>query len=68
VKYMHSRLAIDICMISQKTTKDVYLKKGFIQVDAKSVLGVMSLVDLENTEVITQDEEIKQKIKKILEG
>ncbi len=68
MNYMHSRLAISIIMEAQKSKKLVYLKKGPIQVDAKSILGVMSLVDVENVEVITEDNEVLQKIKKILEG
>ena len=67
MKTMNSRLAIDIVMAAQKTQQAVYLKRGFVQVDAKSILGVMSLVDIDNIDVITNDMDVMDTIYGILE-
>ena len=67
MKTMNSRLAIDIVMEAQKTKQAVYLKRGFIQVDAKSILGVMSLVDIDNIDVITNDMDVMDNIYRLLE-
>ena len=64
---MNSRLAIDIVMAAQKTKQAVYLKRGYIQVDAKSILGVMSLVDIDNIDVVTNDIDAMNAIYGILE-
>ena len=67
MKTMNSRLAIDIVMAAQKTKQAVYLKRGYIQVDAKSILGVMSLVDIDNIDVVTNDIDAMNAIYGILE-
>ena len=67
MKTMNSRLAIDIVMAAQKTKQAVYLKRGYIQVDAKSILGVMSLVDIDNIDVITNDMDVMDALYGILE-
>ena len=67
MKTMNSRVAIDIVMAAQKTQQAVYLKRGFVQVDAKSILGVMSLVDIDNIDVITNDMDTMDTIYGILE-
>ena len=67
MKTMNSRLAIDIVMVAQKTKQAVYLKRGYIQVDAKSILGVMSLVDIDNIDVVTNDMEAMEAIYSLLE-
>ena len=53
MKTMNGDLAVSILLAAQKTKQAVYLKRGFIQVDAKSILGVMSLVDIDNIDVVT---------------
>ena len=64
---MNSRLAVSIVMEAQKTNQAVYLKRGYIQVDAKSILGVMSLVDIDNIDVVTNDMEAMEAIYSLLE-
>jgi phosphotransferase system HPr-like phosphotransfer protein len=67
MKTMNGDLAVTIIMAAQKTKQAVYLKRGFIQVDAKSILGVMSLVDIDNIDVITNDMDVMDAIYGILE-
>ena len=67
MKTMNGDLAVSIVIAAQKTKQAVYLKRGFIQVDAKSILGVMSLVDIDNIDVITNDMDVMDKIYNILE-
>ena len=67
MKTMNSRLAVSIVMEAQKTKQAVYLKRGYIQVDAKSILGVMSLVDIDNIDVVTNDMEAMEAIYSLLE-
>ena len=67
MKTMNSRLAVSIVMEAQKTNQAVYLKRGYIQVDAKSILGVMSLVDIDNIDVVTNDMEAMEAIYSLLE-
>jgi len=67
MKTMNGDLAVSILLAAQKTKQAVYLKRGFIQVDAKSILGVMSLVDIDNIDVITNDMDVMDEIYSILE-
>jgi phosphotransferase system HPr-like phosphotransfer protein len=67
MKTMNGDLAVSIVLAAQKTKQAVYLKRGFIQVDAKSILGVMSLVDIDNIDVITNDMDVMDEIYGILE-
>ena len=67
MKTMNGDLAVTIILAAQKTKQAVYLKRGFIQVDAKSILGVMSLVDIDNIDVITNDMDVMDEIYSILE-
>lgn len=67
MKTMNGDLAVSILLAAQKTKQAVYLKRGFIQVDAKSILGVMSLVDIDNIDVITNDMDVMDAIYGILE-
>ena len=67
MKTMNGDLAVSIILAAQKTKLAVYLKRGFIQVDAKSILGVMSLVDIDNIDVITSDMSVMGEIYGILE-
>ena len=66
MKVMNSDLAVSIVLAAQQTNRPVYLKRGVIQVDAKSILGVMSLVDLEDVDVICDDHEVWDALMKIL--
>lgn len=65
--FMHAKLATDVCQCASKCRHNVYIKKGDIQVDAKSVLGVMSLFDTDDVEVICEDQEIKKELEEILD-
>ena len=67
MKTMNGDLAVSIVLAAQKTKQAVYLKRGFIQVDAKSILGVMSLVDIDNIDVVTNDIDAMNAIYGILE-
>ena len=67
MKTMNGDLAVSIVLAAQKTKQAVYLKRGFIQVDAKSILGVMSLVDIDNIDVITNDMDVMDALYGILE-
>lgn len=62
MNYMYSKLAADIVAIAQRSTKETYLKQGKVQVDAKSILGVMSLITTDNIDVITDDLYVKEAI------
>jgi phosphotransferase system HPr-like phosphotransfer protein len=68
MKTMNSRVAIDIVMAAQKTQKPVYISRGNIRVDAKSILGVMSLVDLKGVVVSDNDEAVWKEIMDAIEG
>ena len=68
MKTMNSKLAIAIVTAAQKTQKPVYISTGQIRVDAKSILGVMSLVDLEGVVVSDNDEAVWKEIMDALEG
>lgn len=64
--YMHAKLASDIVNLAQKSRYDVYLRKGPVTVDAKSILGLMSLYDTKGVEVICEDLDIKKEIEELL--
>jgi phosphotransferase system HPr-like phosphotransfer protein len=64
--YMHAKLAADICHCASKCRFKTYLKKGEVQVDAKSILGIISLFDTEDVEVICEDAEIKKELEELL--
>ena len=66
MKTMNGDLAVSIVIAAQQTHRPVYLKRGVIQVDAKSILGVMSLVDLEDVDVICDDHDVWDALMKIL--
>ena len=68
MKTMNSKLAIAIVTAAQKTQKPVYISTRDLRVDAKSILGVMSLVDLEGVVVSDNDEAVWKEIMDALEG
>lgn len=64
--YMHAKMATDIVQIAHESRHDVYLKKGPVVVDAKSILGVMSLYDTNGVVVICEDPEVIRKIEEVI--
>ena len=65
---MNSKVAVAIVTAAQKTQKPVYISTRDLRVDAKSILGVMSLVDLEGVVVSDNDEAVWKEIMDALEG
>ena len=68
MKYMHAKLASDIVNLAQTSVHDVYLKKGPVAVDAKSILGLMTLFDLEDVEIICEDPDVVKMLKELIYG
>lgn len=66
--YMHAKLAADIVQTASKSRHNVYLQKGQLKIDAKSILGVLSLVDTDNIVVKSEDQEIVEAITTLLQG
>jgi len=66
MKYMHAKLASDIVNLAQTSVHDVYLQKGPVAVDAKSILGLMTLFDLEDVEIICEDPDVIKMLKELL--
>ena len=67
MKVMHAALAGEIVKEAQKTTKEVSIAQGNIVVDAKSILGLLSLiVELGDAKVLTEDVMVKQKLEELL--
>lgn len=67
MKVMHATLAGEIVKEAQKTTKEVLISQGNIVVDAKSILGLLSLiVEFGDAKVLTEDMQVKQKLEEIL--
>jgi len=64
--YMHAKLASDIVNLAQKSIHNVYLKKGPVVVDAKSILGVMTLFDIEDVEIICEDPDVVKMLKELI--
>ena len=65
---MHAKLAADIVQTASKSRHNVYLQKGQLKIDAKSILGVLSLVDTDNIVVKSEDQEIVEAITTLLQG
>ncbi len=69
MKIMNSKVAVAIVTAAQKTQKPVYISTRDLRVDAKSILGVMSLVDIDNIMVVSDnDEAVWKEIMDALEG
>ena len=66
--YMHAKLAADIVQTASQSRHNVYLQKGELTIDAKSILGVISLVDTNDIVVKSEDQEIVQAITTLLQG
>jgi phosphotransferase system HPr (HPr) family protein len=67
MKYLHAQIATDLVTLAHQSRHDVYLHRGRITVDAKSILGVMSLVFFDGVSVESDDHEITKKIKELFE-
>lgn len=66
--YMHAKLAADIVQTASKSRHNVYLQKGELKIDAKSILGVLSLVDINGIVVKSEDQEVVEAITTLLKG
>ena len=64
--YMHAKLAADIVQTASKSRHKVYLQKGELRIDAKSILGVISLVDTEDIVAKSEDLEVIEAITLLL--
>jgi phosphotransferase system HPr-like phosphotransfer protein len=53
--------------LAHQSRSDVYLHRGRITVDGKSILGVMSLVFFDGVSIETEDHEVAKKIKELFE-
>ena len=67
MKYIHAGLATELVDLAHKTREEVYLHRGRITVDAKSILGVISLVYFDGVSVETEDHEIAKAIRELFE-
>lgn len=67
MKYIHAGIATELVEIAHKTKHAVYLHRGRITVDAKSILGVMSLVFFDGVSVETEAHEVAQAIRGLFE-
>lgn len=66
MKPLHTDLAVKIIQTAAKTKHNVYLHKGRITIDAKSILGVLSLCTIEDIIVESKDLKIRDTIKELL--
>ena len=66
MNYMHAKLATDIVQVAHQSRYDVFLKKGPVVVDAKSILGVMSLYDTNGVVVICEDNDVIRKMEELI--
>lgn len=66
MNYMHAKLATDLVQVAHQSRYDVFLKKGPVVVDAKSILGVMSLYDTNGVIVVCEDHDIIKKMEELL--
>jgi phosphotransferase system HPr (HPr) family protein len=67
MKYLHAGIASELVDLAHQSKHEVYLHRGRITVDAKSILGVMSLGYFDGVSVETEDHEIAQKIRGLFE-
>ena len=66
MKYMHAALASDIVNLAQTSVHNVYLQKGPVAVDAKSILGLMTIYNLEDVEIICEDPDVVKMLKELI--
>lgn len=67
MKYIHAGNATQLVEIAHKTKLHIYLHRGHITVDAKSILGVMSLVFFDGVSIETEAHEVAQEIRELFE-
>ena len=67
MKYLHAGVASQIVDIAHQSKHDIYLHRGRITVDAKSILGVMSLVMFDGVSVETEDHQVAEQIRGLFE-
>jgi phosphotransferase system HPr (HPr) family protein len=67
MKYLHAQVATEIVNLAHQSRHDVYLHRDKITVDAKSILGVLSLVFFDGVSVETEDVEIAKEIRGLFE-
>lgn len=65
MKYIHAGIAKELVDLAHKSRHAVYLHRDRITVDAKSILGVMSLVFFDGVSIETEDHEIAQAIREL---
>jgi len=65
---MHPGLAIKITQEATRTQEKVELQQNNIILDAKSILGVMTLCTIENIKIRTKDKKTQENIMKLLEA
>lgn len=65
MKYIHAGNATQVVNLAHKSKEEVYLHRDKIRVDAKSILGVMSLVFFDGVSVETTDHEVAQAIREV---
>jgi phosphotransferase system HPr-like phosphotransfer protein len=66
MKHIYVQLATEIVRTAQQSAHDVYIKKGKLCVDAKSILGLMSLVSLEDATCESTDADIVKALEALL--
>jgi phosphotransferase system HPr (HPr) family protein len=66
--YIHAANATKLVNLAHSSKEQVFLRRDRITVDAKSILGVMSLVFFEGVSVETKDHEIAEKIREVMHG
>jgi phosphotransferase system HPr (HPr) family protein len=67
MKYLHAGVATELVDLAHQARGEVYLHRGRITVDAKSILGVMSLGYFDGVSVETEDHEIAKAIRELFE-
>lgn len=67
MKYLHAGVASTLVDIAHQSKHDIYLHRGRITVDAKSILGVMSLVMFDGVSVETEDHQVAEQIRGLFE-
>ena len=65
MKYIHAGVASALVDIAHQSKHAVYLHRDRITVDAKSILGVMSLVFFDGVSVETEDHEVAKAIREL---
>ena len=67
MKYIHAGIATQLVDLAHQSKYEVFLHRGRITVDAKSILGVMSLVMFDGVSIETEDHEVAKAIRELFE-